>query len=347
MKIALSTVAVVVALALAAVIGGRVVGAARLPAARRDAAPARPERPGHRATGTSTASRSCTPRTATDLFRAQGYVHAQDRFWEMDFRRHVTGGPAGRAVRRRARWPPTRTCARMGWRRVAEQEWQLIGAEAQRATCRRTPSGVNAWLAEHGGAAAGAKSLEYAVLGLQNPALRDRAVEPGRLAGLAQGDGVGPARQHGRPRSPGRLLLAHGLSRRAGRRSSTRRTRTTATGRSSPTGAVGTAPSTPTAPAPATRRRRRRPPGRCRWRALDRLADGLARLPGLIGDGGAGIGSNSWVVSGAHTATGKPMLANDPHLSPSMPGIWYQMGLHCDVRLQRRRLHASPACPAS
>src|SRR5688572_342777 len=30
--------------------------------------------------------------TAEDLFRAQGYVHAQDRFWEMDFRRHVTGG---------------------------------------------------------------------------------------------------------------------------------------------------------------------------------------------------------------------------------------------------------------
>src|SRR4051812_2329707 len=27
---------------------------------------------------------------ADDLMRAQGYVHAQDRFWEMDFRRHVT-----------------------------------------------------------------------------------------------------------------------------------------------------------------------------------------------------------------------------------------------------------------
>ena len=30
--------------------------------------------------------------TADDLFRAQGYIHAQDRFWEMDFRRHVTAG---------------------------------------------------------------------------------------------------------------------------------------------------------------------------------------------------------------------------------------------------------------
>jgi penicillin G amidase len=31
--------------------------------------------------------------SAEDLFTAQGYVHAQDRFWEMDFRRHVTSGP--------------------------------------------------------------------------------------------------------------------------------------------------------------------------------------------------------------------------------------------------------------
>ena len=30
--------------------------------------------------------------TADDLFRAQGYVQAQDRFFEMDFRRHVTAG---------------------------------------------------------------------------------------------------------------------------------------------------------------------------------------------------------------------------------------------------------------
>ena len=31
-------------------------------------------------------------RGAEDLLFAQGYVHAQDRFWEMDFRRHVTAG---------------------------------------------------------------------------------------------------------------------------------------------------------------------------------------------------------------------------------------------------------------
>ncbi len=41
------------------------------------------------------------------------------------------------------------------------------------------------------------------------------------------------------------------------------------------------------------------------------------------------VGSNNWVVSGAHTTTGKPMLANDPHLAHSIPSIWYQVHLHC------------------
>ncbi len=38
-------------------------------------------------------------------------------------------------------------------------------------------------------------------------------------------------------------------------------------------------------------------------------------------------GSNNWVVSGAHTASGKAMLANDPHLQHSAPGIWYTVHL--------------------
>jgi penicillin G amidase len=38
-------------------------------------------------------------------------------------------------------------------------------------------------------------------------------------------------------------------------------------------------------------------------------------------------GSNNWAVSGAHTATGKPLLSNDMHLSHSVPGIWYEADL--------------------
>lgn len=41
-----------------------------------------------------------------------------------------------------------------------------------------------------------------------------------------------------------------------------------------------------------------------------------------------GIGSNNWAVSGAKTASGYPILANDPHLDLSLPSIWYQIQLH-------------------
>ena len=42
---------------------------------------------------------------------------------------------------------------------------------------------------------------------------------------------------------------------------------------------------------------------------------------------GCKAGSNEWVVSGAHTASGKPLLSNDMHLAHSVPGIWYQAEL--------------------
>ena len=41
----------------------------------------------------------------------------------------------------------------------------------------------------------------------------------------------------------------------------------------------------------------------------------------------AGLGSNNWVVSGAHTASGKPLLANDTHLELTVPSIWYELHL--------------------
>jgi penicillin amidase len=38
-------------------------------------------------------------------------------------------------------------------------------------------------------------------------------------------------------------------------------------------------------------------------------------------------GSNAWAMAGTHTATGKPLLSNDPHLEYSLPGIWYMIHL--------------------
>ncbi|PSR27405.1 MAG: hypothetical protein C7B43_11715 [Sulfobacillus benefaciens] len=43
--------------------------------------------------------------------------------------------------------------------------------------------------------------------------------------------------------------------------------------------------------------------------------------------GSIGVGSNNWVVDGNHSETGGPLLANDPHLMPQLPSIWYEMFL--------------------
>jgi len=41
------------------------------------------------------------------------------------------------------------------------------------------------------------------------------------------------------------------------------------------------------------------------------------------------LGSNNWVVSGAHTVSGKPLLSNDMHLHNQMPNLWYEAHLRC------------------
>lgn len=41
------------------------------------------------------------------------------------------------------------------------------------------------------------------------------------------------------------------------------------------------------------------------------------------------LGSNNWVISGAHTVSGKPLLSNDMHLGHQMPNIWYEAHLRC------------------
>jgi penicillin G amidase len=43
------------------------------------------------------------------------------------------------------------------------------------------------------------------------------------------------------------------------------------------------------------------------------------------------LGSNNWVVSGAHTVSGKPLLSNDMHLGHQMPNLWYEAHLRCSA----------------
>ncbi|WP_348788179.1 penicillin acylase family protein [Leifsonia sp. NPDC080035] len=283
-----------------------------------------------------------TATTADDLFRAQGFVHAQDRFWEMDFRRHVTSGRLSELFG--ASQVPTDTFIRtLGWRRVAEQEVKLLDPTTLRYY-QDYADGVNAYLKNHHGAEL---SLEYAILGIQNPGyspepwtpadsvawlkamawdLRsnledeiDRALlatklTPGQVAQLHPGYDYG-----GHPTITG---LGGGDTSAVTQDAKPVRGGGDA-GSSQGSGADASA----LAAAPVAEYRAK----------LQQVAESVDALPTMMGPAGDDIGSNSWVVAGAHTATRKPLLANDPHLGASMPSVWYQVGLHCRT--------VGPACP--
>jgi penicillin G amidase len=65
------------------------------------------------------------------------------------------------------------------------------------------------------------------------------------------------------------------------------------------------------------------------------LAEQIDRVRESIGLAVEATGSNNWAVSGERSATGAPLVAGDPHLPPSMPGITYQVGLHLGQRFCR------------
>ena len=104
---------------------------------------------------------SITAGTAEDLFFAQGYVHAQDRFHEMDVRRHVAGGTFSALVGHRGHDVDRLTKA-LGLRRAAETELERLPTEARRALDAYT-SGVNAYIVGKPGSSL---SLEYAAKSL-------------------------------------------------------------------------------------------------------------------------------------------------------------------------------------
>ncbi|MEF8855725.1 MAG: penicillin acylase family protein, partial [Haloarculaceae archaeon] len=64
--------------------------------------------------------------------------------------------------------------------------------------------------------------------------------------------------------------------------------------------------------------------------AVGEVYEGLRQF-----EGEGGLGSNNWAVSGEHTASGRPLLANDPHILLQAPPVWYEMHLEAgdlDVR---------------
>ncbi len=257
-------------------------------------------------------------KTSEDLFMAEGYVHAQDRFWEMDFRRHVTAGRLSELFGESQIGTDTfvRT---LGWRAVAEEEVKLLDPVTL-SYYQAYADGVNAYLATHDGADI---SLEYAVLGVQNPAYEPELWTPADSVSWLKA--MAWDLRSNLDDEIDRALLATNL-----KPAEIAELHPAYPYATHPT-IVGGAP----APAPATAATESTDAPNetitepALASALTELRASLASVPELLGPAGGEIGSNSWVVSGALTDTGKPILANDPHLGPVMPSVWYQVGLRC------------------
>jgi len=256
--------------------------------------------------------------TDLDLFRAQGYVHAQDRFFEMDYRRHVASGRLSELVGDVPKARDSDTVTRtMGWRRVAEQEWDLLDPGYQ-SYLQAYADGVNAYLR---GRESSELGVEYTILGLR-VTLAD--IEPWTpvdslvwLKAVAwdlranYDDELERSAIYRTVGDMGRvaeLFPAYPYDQRAP---------------IIPGEAAAAAVTAPGAVDSA-------------WDDALRGADdaigatirALDAVPTLLG-GADGIGSNSFVISGQYTESGQPILANDPYDTVGAPGIWHQIGLHC------------------
>ena len=101
--------------------------------------------------------------TAHDLFMAQGYVHAQDRFWQMDFWRHIGSGRLSELFGD-SQVDTDIFLRTLGFTETAATEYADSDPDTKLALDAYA-QGVNAYLSTHTGSRL---ALEYAVLGLQN-----------------------------------------------------------------------------------------------------------------------------------------------------------------------------------
>ncbi len=250
-----------------------------------------------------------------DLVEAQGYITAQDRLWQMDVLRRVGAGELSEIFGEGA-LASDEQFRRLGLRQTVEREAANLPPD-NRAVLDAYARGVNRFIEEHNrGLPMEFFLLRYKpkpwtpadsmlILGYMyqtlattwpkemNREIVSLRVDPERVAELYSDDSpddrivVGGDAQAGT--SPTKAPAAHGKKPAAANR----------TGEPE-TGALGTPAGMP---------------------GLWEKAQGI--LTSFAEESRASFGSNNWVVDGSHTASGRPLLANDTHLDLGMPSIWY------------------------
>lgn len=217
--------------------------------------------------------------TAHDLFFAQGFVHAQDRLWEMDFQRRLVAGRLseilGATTLEIDRWMRV-----LGLRRQSEADLQVMSDEARRAL-EAYARGVNRFIET-----APALPVEFTLLHYQpEPWTPVDSLSWTKMMAFGLSDNWDTEIIRAR------LIDRLGPSRAAHLEA----------------GYLADNPVIVT---------------EIDYASLGESAfERRATAGAFSGDSSA---SNSWVVSGTRSTTGKPLLANDPHLLMRIPGIWYE-----------------------
>ncbi|WP_445634116.1 Peptidase S45 [Nostoc sp. DSM 114161] len=278
-----------------------------------------------------------------DLFMAQGYIHAQDRFWQMDFWRHIGSGRLSEMFGS-SQVETDKYLRTMGWARVAQQEIPQIN-DQMRGYLEAYADGVNAYLAKHQGSTL---SLEYAVLKFLNPGYQPEpwqilhSLTWGKVMAYDLGRNfqseieraillktLTPAEVEELfppyPQDLPVILPEFGKKADKGTRREVGAEETSAPN----FGGQGDMGKEDRENSLFASLRLSVPASSSLFSALESINQPMMALEKLIGSTGIGVGSNNWVISGKRTATGKPILANDPHLGVQIPSIWYEVGLHC------------------
>ncbi len=230
-----------------------------------------------------------------DAVRALGYLHAQDRFFQMDITRRVLQGRISEAIGRRG-LALDRLFRTLDLEGTGRASFAALSPEVQ-DNLKAYAEGVNSWLTESGQAA----PLEYTLLGIEpEPWTPEDSIVWGK--GMAW-----KLSANWRQDATRAILEAKYGRDRAERLFPPKSAEYPVTlkpeiARGKQRGAF--LPEMP--------------------RERQRIAEASAPIESLLALPSIGAGaSNEWVIDGSRSTTGKPILANDPHLELQIPIIWY------------------------
>lgn len=244
---------------------------------------------------------------SNDVWFVAGVLHARERLWQMELYRRVTSGRLSEIFGERT-LPIDRRFLTLGLRAAADAEWQRANPTV-RAALERYSAGVNAAAA--------------AMIGRQRPLefqlLRITPAPWTPIDSLAVGWLLAWRLAENHQSELVRAALAARFGEAKAQELGGRYPANAPTIISSAPGPSETA-ERGQSPFPIVNR------GQSPSLTVNR---GQSPIPGLEWlEAGARRGlSNNWVVAGRRTKSGRPMLANDPHLQIEFPSVWYEMHL--------------------